>query len=389
MNIAKIVGVMGSGLIGTDPYQENAWSGSSKFLFKECSSRGILHKAFGVEVDRFKKIFLMIKNFSIYRDVWRHNFYLDTKYYELLSRCIVNALTDDDLEYGLLQIGGIYNLKSLLPNNSNVFSYHDGNLAQAIRSPYFSEKISKSKIQKALLYEQQVYEGIDIIFTMSDYLRSSFINDFMIEEEKVKTIGAGINLDIIPHPKLKDYDRKTLVFVGADFYRKGGVNLLHAFKAVREVYSSAILNIIGPKSLKIPSKYSAGVIYHGFLSKNNPYQRQKFEQIMNESTIFVMPSLYEPFGIAPLEAMVYEIPCILTNAWAFPEMVKPGVNGELVRCGDLNELTEKIIYLLRNPNQLQVMGKTGRDLVLKKFTWSNVVSNLIKELSVFGMSGLG
>jgi len=382
MSITKIVGVMGSGLIGTDPYEENAWSGSSKFLFKECANRGILHKAFGVEVDSFKRIPLMIKNFSIYKDVWRHNFYLDTKYYELLSQCIVSALTDDDLEHGLLQIGGIYNLKSFLPNDSSVYSYHDGNLAQAVKSPYFSGKISESRIKKALLYEQHVYEGIDVIFTMSDYLKSSFVNDFMIKENKVKTIGAGINLDIIPQPQLKDYDRKILVFIGADFYRKGGVNLLRAFKSVRRVYSNATLNIIGPKNLEIPSEYSAGVFYHGFLSRSNSYQKQKFEKIMNESTVFVMPSLYEPFGIAPLEAMVYEIPCILTNAWAFPEMVKPSVNGELVKCDDVNELTEKIIYLLQNPNQLQVMGKAGRDLVLRKFTWQNVVNNLISELSL-------
>jgi starch synthase len=381
MNLRKIVGVMGSGLIGTDPFDENAWSGTSRYFFAACDRAGILRRAFGVEVSNSKRIPLMIRNFSPKRDLWRQKFYLDTKYYDHLAKSIVTSLKSADHECALLQIGGIYNLKPLLSVDARVFSYHDGNLAQAIRSPHFPKEISRNRVQRALEYERSVYQNLDMIFTMSDYLRESFVIDFGIEPRKVKTIGAGINFDLLPEAETKNYDSKSILFLGADFERKGGRDLLRAFKIVRTVHRTAKLNIIGPRNLHIASDLSAGVEYHGFLSKKNPDDLTKLNQILHDSSLFVMPSLYEPFGIAPLEAMAHQMPVVLTNAWAFPEMVTPGLNGELVDCGSIEELAEKIIVLLSNPDKLKRMGKCGREFVLQKYTWQQVVSNLIREMS--------
>jgi len=382
LGVTKIVGVMGSGMIGSNPYEENAWSGSSRYFFRECDRRGFLHRAFGVEVENAYKVPLMVHNFSFNRDRWRQKFYLDTRYYDLLSNRIAELLSSEDLRWPVLQIGGIYNLKPIIRSQMPVYSYHDGNLAQAIRSPYFARGIRKSHLQKALDYEKNVYGNLDMIFTMSEYLRDSFINDFQIEAGRVKAIGAGVNLDAIPMVSRKDYEKKEIVFVGVDFNRKGGMDVLRAFKSAREIYPDARLNVIGPKKLAIPSGYASGVVHHGFLSKKEPAQKQKFERIMNDSVLFVLPSLYEPFGIAALEAMLYQMPCILTNAWAFPEMVKPGVNGELVKPGDEKELAEKIISLLKYPEKLQEMGTAGRELVLSKYTWRHVVSNLIESIPI-------
>jgi len=381
MKLAKIVGVMGSGLIGTDPFEENAWSGSSRYFFSECDRQGILVRAFGVELSNVKRIPFILRNFSPSRNLWRQKFYLDTKYYENLSKAIVSCLTPADLEYPFLQIGGIYNLKLLLPGDKRVFSYHDGNLAQAIKSPGFPKELSESRVQRALDYERCVCENMDMIFTMSDYLRHSFLSDFGVKPEKVRTIGAGINLDTFPEIGEKKYGTKTILFLGVDFDRKGGMDLLRAFKIVRTAHPMAKLNIVGPRNLRIPADLCAGVEYHGFLSKKQPMEILRFDRILQESSLFVMPSLYEPFGIAPLEAMAYKIPAILTNAWAFPEMVTPGINGELVKCGDVNELADKIIILLSDPDRLEKMGEAGRHLVLKKFTWQAVVNNLIREIS--------
>lgn len=381
MNATKLIGVMGSGMIGTDPYEENAWSGSSRFFFTECDRQGMLQRAFGVEVENLFKVPLMLRNFSLNRDLWRQKFYLDTKYYALLSTRIVNALRADEQHRAILQIGGIYDLKPLLRNDRRVFSYHDGNLAQAIKSPRFPGGVSRSRVQRALDYEKRVCQNVDLIFTMSDYLRDSFINDYGVPEQKVRTIGAGINLDSMPRVANKDYNSKNLVFIGADFERKGGMGLLRAFAKARSAHPTAKLNIIGPRDLRIPSDLSGGVVYHGFLSKNDPEHKRQCEQVLASSSLFVMPSLYEPFGIAPLEAMAYAIPALLTDAWAFPEMVRPGVNGELVRCGDANDLADKIVDLLRNPDKLQAMGKVGRKFVLERFTWQSVVGNLRQQLS--------
>jgi len=268
MTATKLIGVMGSGLIGTDPYDENAWSGSSRHFFSECSAQGILHRAFGVEVNEVTRRALMLRNFSPNRDLWRRKFYLDTSYYDLLSRKIARSLRESDRAYDVLQIGGIYRLRPMLGANRKLYSYHDANLAQAMRNPQFPKNLSKKRISRALDYERSVYESVDIIFTMSDYLRSTFIECFGVEDRRVSTIGAGINLESLPNISTeKAYDNKKLLFVGADFERKGGLQLLQAFKVVRSAHPTAELYIVGPRGMSIPTEMSPGVVYVGFLSE--------------------------------------------------------------------------------------------------------------------------
>jgi len=378
---STFIGVMGSELIGTDPYDENAWSGISRHFFTECSAQGILHRAFGVEVNRVLRAALMLRNFSPERDVWRRKFYLDTTYYDLLSRKIARNLSASDRHYDVLQIGGIYRLRPMLAPGRRLFSYHDANLAQAMRAPHFTKDLTQKRLSRALGYERSVYESIDIIFTMSDYLASTFVECFGVEARRVRTIGAGINLDALPAAAPdKEYGSKKLLFVGVDFKRKGGVQLLQAFQTVRRAHPTAELYVVGPRALTIPGELSPGVVSVGFLSKRNPAHMQRFARILAASSLFVMPSLYEPFGIAPLEAMAHSIPAVLTNDWAFPEMVTPGINGELVKAGDTEDLANKLIALLCDPDKLRAMGAAGRALVADRFTWPAVVGRLRNEL---------
>ncbi len=382
MTSRKLIGVMGSGLIGDDPYHEASWSGSSQHFFRECSAQGILQRAFGVEVNEVVRRALMLRNFSADRSLWRRKFYLDTTYYDLLARKIAGGLREGDRGCDVLQIGGIYNLRPLLSPDRRLFSYHDANFAQALRSPEFPREISQRRIARVMQYERDVYDGIDVIFTMSDYLRSTFIESFGVAPDRVKTIGAGINFTAMPQvPADKAYDTKRLLFIGANFQRKGGPQLLQAFQRVRTAHPSARLYLVGPRNLTFPAEVSAGVEYVGFLSKKDPAQMQRLSQILATASLFVMPSLYEPFGIAPLEAMAHGIPAVLTDSWAFPEMVTPGVNGALVKGGDVADLADQLIALLDDPGQLARMGAAGRQIVETRFTWPAVVRRLKAELS--------
>jgi glycosyltransferase involved in cell wall biosynthesis len=217
---------------------------------------------------------------------------------------------------------------------------------------------------------------------MSEYLRQSFINDFDVPPERVKSIGAGVNLEKIPEyfPN-KNYERKEILFIGIDFARKGGWELLTAFKAVCEKHPTAKLHIVGPRELAIPIELQNGVTYHGFLRKADPVDCAKLEQLFRDCSLFVMPSLYEPFGIAPLEAMVYQLPCVVTNAWALKEMVAAGRTGELCEYKSVEDIAVKLTKLLDDPNLLRTMGEAARQHVLNYYTWEKVVGRLKAALN--------
>jgi alpha-maltose-1-phosphate synthase len=74
--------------------------------------------------------------------------------------------------------------------------------------------------------------------------------------------------------------------------------------------------------------------------------------------------------------MFYQLPCVLTNDWAFRECVTPGVNGELVEKGSVEDLAGKMIRLLSDPARLAVMGEQARERVVTRYTWEAVVGRM-------------
>jgi alpha-maltose-1-phosphate synthase len=377
-----LVGIVGSGLIGRDPFDRRCWSGSSYFFFTALAAQGALHRAFGVEAPRARRWLLMAGNFRRDRAAWRARFYSDPRYRDALTAEVRRRLRPDDLGHDFLQLGAMYDVPRLLDGRARCFSYHDGNLAEKLRSPNAPVGLGARRIDRALAYERRVYHGIDKILTMSEYLRRSFIRDFDVPEDRVVAVGAGINLDEVPGELAeKRYDGREVLFIGVDFARKGGWELLKAFQRVRGRYPDARLHIVGPRELAIPPDLEGGVSFHGFLNKSNPADRARLDELFGRCCLFVMPSLYEPFGIAPLEAMVHQLPCLVTNRWALAETVTPGETGDLVECGDVDDLAAKLGALLADPDALRQMGDAGRRMVLERYTWDRVARRVVAEVS--------
>lgn len=368
--------------MGRDPFDRRSWSTCSYHFFIGLKRRGALARAFGVEVPKLRRYGYIARNFHPDRETWRSSFYNDLGYRNALTTEIGKRLEPADFGQRFLQIGAMYDVPALLRGRAKCFSYHDGNLAETLRSPNAPKGLSPRVIDRALAYERSVYHGMTRIFAMSDYLRRSFVDDFGVPPDRVVTVGAGINLDTIPEPDLdKRFDTREILFIGVDFARKGGWELLKAFKGVRERFPDATLHIVGPKGLKVPLKLEAGVTVHGYLNKSDPAHQARLADLFRRSCLFVMPSLYEPFGIAPLEAMVNRLPCLVTDGWALKEMVIPGLNGDLVACGSVDDLREKLVALLSDPEALSRMGTAGRRRVLENYIWDLVIERLIASVA--------
>jgi alpha-maltose-1-phosphate synthase len=361
------------GSIGSDPYDPKTWSGISLQLIRGLDSNGVLDKAVGIELSRVQKTWLMAKNYHPVRSTWRKNFYMDIAYRKALTDAAQRVSVDGPI---CLQFGHWYSLPSVFPNKK-CFSYHDGNLAGSVSSGFNMAGVSSRRIDAALRYEEQVAHQMSAVFTMSDYLRQSFIRDYHLPPERVFNVGAGVSLDSLPTVSPKDYTAPRILFIGIEFERKGGYPLLKAFKIVRNSIPTAELHIVGPEKLEhVPE----GVVFHGRLSKKDPSQNAKLESLFRECNLFVLPSLYEPFGIAPLEAMLYRIPCILTDAWAFREFIKPGITGDLVQIGSVEDIAAKTTALLSVPDKLEAMGNSAREHVLSRYTWPAVSARIANLL---------
>jgi alpha-maltose-1-phosphate synthase len=371
------------GSIGSEPYSHKTWSGICFYLLQAMDHAGILDHAVGIEVPGLHDRYFLAKNFNRKHAVWHSHYNFDPAYRRALTQAAKQISVASPF---MMQIGHMFSLPEALPEKK-CFSYNDGNLPEKLKSGIGLEGVSSKRIDQALRYDEQTAGEMTAIFTFSEYLRQSFISDFHVPAERVFNVGAGINFtskDCPPPNPYKDHSAPRVLFIGVDFVRKGGPLLLQAFRIVRETLPAAELHIVGPK--KIPA-VPPGVVFHGRLSKADPAQKQKLESLLRGSSLFVLPSLYEPFGIAPLEAMLYQLPCLVTDAWAFRETVSAGVNGDRVAKGSVDDLAAKLLELLTNPEQLAVMGTQGRDLVLRKYTWSAVANRMSDAMShVLGRS---
>ena len=111
-------------------------------------------------------------------------------------------------------------------------------------------------------------------------------------------------------------------------------------------------------------------------------KQEQIEEIMLVSDLFLLPSEYESFGLAALEAMAAKVPVISTNAGGLPEVNIHGVTGYMADIGDIDAMGEFGITLLGNEDLLQQMKQNAYAQALK-FDISNIVPVYEKLYSRF------
>ena len=91
-----------------------------------------------------------------------------------------------------------------------------------------------------------------------------------------------------------------------------------------------------------------------------------------EADIFILPSLYEAYGIVVQEAMSFGLPVVVSDVGGIPEQVSDGVEGFIVPPNDPDALVNVLNLLVADPKLRIKMGKRGRERAAKLFTWDQV-----------------
>lgn len=218
-----------------------------------------------------------------------------------------------------------------------------------------------------LRHERIVYQNAAFLFPRTEFLRRAMIEDYNCDPERVITVGYGANF-IAPSIVGHRYDKQVALFVGFDFERKGGPELLQAWSEVRRWLPNAQLWIAGPRH---PSRQLPGVHWLGRVT-----DRQKLAQLYQAATVFVMPSRFDPSPGVYLEAMGHGIACIGADRGAIPEIIKPGVTGRLISNGNTDALAETLIELLSDPAEAERLGQAAYSEIQRSFTWDVVVARM-------------
>ncbi len=97
------------------------------------------------------------------------------------------------------------------------------------------------------------------------------------------------------------------------------------------------------------------------------------EKIMPCADVFVLPSLYESFGLAALEAMACGVPVLASNSGGLPEVIDEGVTGRLVNVGDVAAFARTAEEMLRDDDRRRAMGRAARDAAESRFSLERIL----------------
>lgn len=223
--------------------------------------------------------------------------------------------------------------------------------------------------------ERAVYREAEIIACFSGNVARSLARDYGVAPSRVRVVGAGANVFPLHAPRCDDGN--TILFVGREFQRKGGPILLDAFARLRRRVPTARLLVAGPR--RRPRSLPEGAFFLG------PVAFEELPALLSQSTVFAMPTLAEPFGLAFLDAMACGVPCVGTRIEAIPEIIREGETGLLVPPGDAVLLALALERFLEDPVRARAMGARGRALVRAGGLWSHVAARL--EVALADASG--
>jgi len=369
-----------AGIIDSDPFSFKTWSGSSRFFFNALKNKNVLETAIDTDPGNFYKRLSQLKSFYPDKTEWKRRYLCDTFLFSQRSKEVIKKLGPITNSFNtMLQVGAWYNVTDSKYFKDKLFcSYHDGNRWTQLKRPDTHFNLDKSNIKNGLAYEKKLYDRLDLIFPMSNWLGQSFVKDFKCDPSKVIPVGAGINLNKIIDVGKKDYSNPNILFVGIEFKRKGGEVVLEAFRKVRREIPGATLTIIGPELTNLPD----GVLSLGRILKNTADGERQICEAYANASLFVMPSFYEPFGIVFAEAMAHKLPCIGADSCAMPEIIENGKTGFIIPIGGSKVLADRMLDLLKNESQMREYGEAGYQRYLENYTWDVVTQKIIDAVKI-------
>ncbi len=281
-------------------------------------------------------------------------------------------------------------------HDNQCLSYGIGRLAEkvmptivTIHHPITVDRQEDYKVAKTLRQRFRVFRWYSFInmqlkvakkfshiITVSQFTKKDIAKEFNLDENKFRVVHNGIHNEFF-YPKQNGArpDHALIVTNSADTPLKGLNFLLEAVAQIRKSRPIHLTVIGQPKQNGIIEnlvvKLGVGDVVH-FTGR---IDNEDFADYYAKSTIAVVPSLYEGFGIPAAEAMACGVPLISTSGGALPEVV--GDAGMIVPPGDADALARAISHLLDSSDDRKKYAQAGLARVNSVFSWKKAAQEVV------------
>lgn len=207
---------------------------------------------------------------------------------------------------------------------------------------------------------------LDKLVVVSRELKHIYSEDFKNNDIKCQVEYIPNFLEKLPK-KINKLDNKNIISVGRLEPEKGFLDLVSVFKLIELKDGEVYLNLVGDGSQKdkifkniVDNNISRKVKMPGYLDF------EELNKLYEKSSLYLMTSYTESFGLVLIEAMSHGIPVIAFScAEGAKELINNGVNGYLINNRNEHEMADKAVKLLNNPDKLKELGENARTTALK------------------------
>ncbi|WP_180085981.1 glycosyltransferase family 4 protein [Acinetobacter sp. YH12103] len=207
-----------------------------------------------------------------------------------------------------------------------------------------------------------------------------------IKVKKVEVLGGiGLNLKEYPFQALDNiHSPVKFLFIGRLLKEKGIHEFVQAAELVKKIYTDVQFTVLGAidhhnlgalKQTELDALIESKIIYY-------PGYVNNVKDWIADSHVFVLPSYREGVPRSTQEAVAIGRPIITTDVPGCRETVNDGVNGFLVPKWNPEALAEKMIYFIKHPEQIRIMGNESHKIAIEKFDAEKVNQRLLKILGL-------
>lgn len=230
-------------------------------------------------------------------------------------------------------------------------------------------------------HEQALVDGADRIICCSNFMAREVSRLFSVPPGKIVVIQNGVVQENVTAEPLRGSQRRKyagdneaiIYFVGRLVREKGVEFLLRALPSVLAEFpqTRVVISGTGPmEELLLKQASTFGIIdkivFTGFVTD------EERNCLLASADLTVLPSLYEPFGIVALEAMVTGSPVIVSDVGGMGEVVRHGVDGLKCPPGNHLALSASIRTLLGDRPLRERLGRSGRQKALSEYSWQSL-----------------
>ncbi len=296
------------------------------------------------------------------------------EYFDRRAARYVPADTDLFVGFSNFSLRGIARAKELgaktiVEHGSSHIAYqHDILMEEYARfdapAPYFDPR----SVEKGM----REYALADAIAIPSLFAKRTFIEQG-IPAEKLIHVPYGVNLGSFREfPKEDDVFR--VIFVGGMSLRKGVHYLLQAFAELALPNSELLLvGSMNPEIQPFFKKYDGTFRYIGHVPQAELHRHY------SQSSVFVLNSIEDGFGMVLSQAMACGLPIIATENTGAPDVVEEGKSGFIIPIRSVDALKEKLTYLYEHPAERAAMGKAAAAKMAHGFTWDDYGERMVGE----------